>query len=151
MTAAVHAFASPADQAATPDFFETKIRPVLANNCYSCHTASAMGGLRLDSRDAILKGGGRGTAMVPGDPDKSLLITAIRQTDEKLKMPMGGKLKDDEVDDIVAWVKAGAVWPAGAATTAAAAASPTGAYVIPPERKKFWSLLPIQDVQPPAV
>jgi hypothetical protein len=144
------AISAPADQAATPDFFETKVRPVLANNCYSCHTGTAMGGLRLDSREAMLKGGGRGAAMVPGDPDKSLLITAIRQTDEKLKMPMGGKLKDEEVEDIVAWVKAGAVWPAGAATTATAA-SPTGGYVIPPERKKFWSLLPIQDVQPPAV
>jgi mono/diheme cytochrome c family protein len=143
------AFASPSDAAATPDFFETKVRPVLANNCYACHASSAMGGLRLDSREAMLKGGGRGAAMVPGDPDKSLLITAIRQTDEKLKMPMGGKLKDDEVEDLVAWVKAGAVWPAGSVPTAAPAA--TGAYVIPPERKRFWSLLPIRDVQPPAV
>jgi len=145
------ALASPSDNAASPDFFETKVRPVLANNCYACHTTSAMGGLRLDSRDAILKGGGRGAAMVPGDPDKSLLITAIRQTDANLKMPQGGKLKDEEVEDIVAWVKAGAVWPASATTTATAAASPTGGYVIPPERKKFWSLLPIQDVQAPAV
>jgi hypothetical protein len=85
------ALASPSDPAATPDFFETKVRPVLANNCYACHTGSAMGGLRLDSRDAMLKGGGRGAALVPGDPDKSLLITAVRQTDENLKMPQGGK------------------------------------------------------------
>src|SRR5580692_9005327 len=92
-------------QAGTPEFFETKVRPVLANNCYACHTASAMGGLRLDSLDAMLKGGGRGAAIVPGDPDKSLLISAIRQTDEKLKMPMGGKLRAEEVEDLVAWVK----------------------------------------------
>jgi len=109
-----------------------------------------MGGLRLDSRDGMLKGGGRGAAIVPGDPDKSLLVTAIRQTDENLKMPQGGKLKPEEVDDIVAWVKAGAVWPAAAAAPAAAA-SASGAYVIAPERRKFWSLLPIQDVQPPPV
>jgi len=144
------AIASPTDPAATPDFFETKVRPVLANNCYACHTNSALGGLRLDSRDAMLKGGGRGAALAPGDPDKSLLITAIRQTDENLKMPQGGKLKAAEVDDLVAWVKAGAVWPAGSAPVTASA-SPTGAYVIPPERKKFWSLLPIQDAPPPPV
>ena len=144
------ALASPSDPAATPEFFETKVRPVLANNCYACHTTSAMGGLRLDSRDAMLKGGGRGAALVPGDPDKSLLITAVRQTDENLKMPQGGKLKGAEVEDLVAWVKAGAVWPAGSAPVTAAA-SPSGAYVIPRERKKFWSLLPIQDVQLPQV
>ena len=52
------------------DFFETKIRPVLANNCYSCHTSSQLGGLRLDSRDAMLKGGKSGPALVPGDPEQ---------------------------------------------------------------------------------
>ena len=67
--------------ATSPDFFELKVRPVLVNNCYSCHAASAMGGLRLDSRDAMLKGGNRGPALVPGDPDNSLLIQAVRQTD----------------------------------------------------------------------
>ena len=144
------ALASPSDPAASPDFFESKVRPVLANNCYACHTNSALGGLRLDSREAMLKGGGRGAALVPGDPGKSLLITAVRQTDENLKMPQGGKLKAGEVEDLVAWVKAGAVWPAGS-TSVTTAASHTGAYAIPPERKKFWSLLPIQDVQPPPV
>ena len=109
MATVAHALASPADNAATADFFETKVRPVLANNCYACHTNSALGGLRLDSREAMLKGGGRGAAIVPGDPEKSLLITAIRQTDENLKMPQGGKLKPEEIDDLVDWVKAGAV------------------------------------------
>src|SRR5580658_4732518 len=80
--------------AASPDYFELKIRPLLATNCYSCHTDSALGGLRLDSREAMLKGGSRGPSLVPGDPDKSVLIQAVRQTDPKLKMPMGGKLKD---------------------------------------------------------
>jgi hypothetical protein len=136
--------------AASPDFFEMKIRPVLANSCYSCHAATAMGGLRLDSRDAMLTGGSRGAALVPGDPDKSLLITAILQTDAKLKMPMGGKLKDSEVEDLVAWIKAGAVWPtAGPAATSAA--KPGDKYVIPPERKNFWSLLPLFEPKPPAV
>src|SRR5882672_7361738 len=85
--------------AASPDFFETKIRPLLANNCYSCHTNSQLGGLRLDSRDAMLKGGKSGTALVPGDPDKSLMIHAVRQ-DTGLKMPMGTKLNDAQVADL---------------------------------------------------
>src|ERR1700733_3146393 len=114
----VRALDAPSDPAATPEFFEPKVRPILADKCYSCHASEAMGGLRLDSREAMLKGASRGAAVVPGDPDKSILITAIRQTDAKLKMPMGGKLKDSEIEDLVAWVKAGAVWPAGPTTTA---------------------------------
>ena len=66
--------------AGSPDYFEMKIRPVLANQCYSCHTDTHLGDLRLDSREAMLKGGKRGAALVPGDPDKSLFITAVRQT-----------------------------------------------------------------------
>src|SRR5436309_351904 len=68
------------------DFFETKIRPILATECFACHTNSQLGGLRLDSREAMLRGGQSGPAIVPGDPDKSLLVMAIRQTGE-LKMP----------------------------------------------------------------
>jgi cytochrome c553/mono/diheme cytochrome c family protein len=151
-----------AGRADSPDFFETKIRPILADNCYNCHAASALGGLRLDSRDAMLKGGGRGTAIVAGDADKSLLIQAIRQTDEKLKMPMGGKLKDSEIADLAAWVKAGAVWPAtlpvpGAATGTASAtaasksASSPGKYTITAEQRNFWSFQTLKSPQPPAV
>src|ERR1700728_936129 len=66
--------------AASPDYFELKIRPLLATSCYSCHTDSALGGLRLESREAMLKGGSRGPSLVPGDPDKRLLIHAVRQT-----------------------------------------------------------------------
>ena len=62
------------------DFFETKVRPVLAANCYDCHADMRSGGLRLDSREAMLKGGKSGPAIVPGDPEKSLLIQAVRQT-----------------------------------------------------------------------
>jgi cytochrome c553 len=132
--------------ASSPDFFETNIRPILANSCFSCHTNSQLGGLRLDSAEAMMKGGSRGPSVVPGDPDKSLLITAVRQTDPDLKMPMGGKLKDKEVADLAAWVKAGAVWPKGAAP-AISSAKP-GKYVIAPERKNFWSFQPL--FAPPA-
>ena len=63
-------------------------------------------------------------------------------------MPLGGKLKDDEIEDLVAWVKAGAVWPASAVTNAAKG---DGKYVIAPERRNFWSLQPLSDPKPPAV
>ena len=72
--AAVAALQAQSQQASSADFFETKIRPILADNCYSCHTSSQLGGLRLDSREAMLKGGTRGPALAPGDPQKSLLI-----------------------------------------------------------------------------
>ena len=138
-----------ATPASSPDFFELKIRPLLANNCYSCHTNSQLGDLRLDSREAMLKGGKRGAAIKPGDPDQSVMIRAVRQTDPELKMPMGGKLKDPEIEDLVAWVKAGAVWPKAATPTTATNAS--GKYVIPAERKNFWSLLPLKTPAAPAV
>ena len=75
------------------DFFENKVRPIFANNCYECHTDQASGGLRLDSKGAFDQGGGRGPLIVPGNPDKSLLIQAVRQTGT-LKMPKGGKLRE---------------------------------------------------------
>src|SRR5260370_40931833 len=122
----------------SPDFFESKIRPVLTKNCYSCHTTSQMSGLRLDSQDGITKGGKRGPAVVPGNPDGSLLLTAIRQTDPGLKMPMGGKLTDTEIKDFAAWIESGAVWPKNAAVIA----SNEDNYVIYPEQREFWSLVP---------
>jgi len=133
---------------AADEFFETKIRPVLANNCYSCHTTSKMGDLRVDSREALLKGGKSGPAIVPGDPDKSLLITAIRQTSDKLKMPMGGKLKKEEVDALTEWIRGGAVWPETPAVVAPAPGP--GEYVITPEQRAFWSFAPLRKVSVPA-
>src|SRR5829696_8001739 len=73
---------------ASPEFFETKVRPVLATSCFGCHTETAMGGLRLDSPEALAKGGKRGSVLTPGAPEKSLLISAIKHTDSELKMPM---------------------------------------------------------------
>src|SRR5207248_3360120 len=117
--------AGEARQAAAPpasgDFFEARIRPLLAANCYDCHTDQRMGGLRLDSREAMLKGGRSGPAIVPGDPDKSLLIEAVRQTNDKLKMPKGGHLKPEEIDTLAQWIRAGAPWFTLAAVAPAAA------------------------------
>src|SRR5262245_61270644 len=137
---------------ASPDFFELKVRPILANSCYSCHTETHMGGLRLDSRASVLKGGVKGAAVVPGDPEKSLLIEAVRHTNEKLKMPLGAaKLKDADIEILTEWVKAGAVWPESKAPVTAAAAAPGAPYVISQERRKFWSFQALQDPKPPAV
>jgi cytochrome c553 len=100
---------------AQTQFFETKIRPVLVNNCYKCHSGQAekvRGGLLLDSREGLLKGGDTGPAIVPGDPEKSLLIKAIRYTDPDLQMPpKDRKLADDEIANLAAWVKMGAPDP----------------------------------------
>jgi hypothetical protein len=141
--------------ASSSDYFESKIRPILATNCYACHTTANSGGLRLDSAEAMAKGGNHGPAVAPGDPDKSLLITAVRQTDANLKMPMGGKLKDPEIESLEAWIKAGAVWPkvAPATVAAATAAAPSAPakYVIAPEKRQLWSLLPLKPPSPPEV
>jgi len=100
---------------AQTEFFENKIRPVLADNCYKCHSVNSeklKGGLLLDSRDGVLKGGDTGPAIVPGNPDKSLLIKAVRYTDPDLEMPpKGKKLSSQQIADLEAWVKMGAPDP----------------------------------------
>src|SRR5438132_420490 len=102
---------SAAAQQSPTEFFESRVRPILASSCYSCHTASKMGGLRLDSRVALLEGGKSGPAIVIGQPDESLLIRAVLQTDDKLKMPMAGaKLTDDQIAALKYWIKIGAPW-----------------------------------------
>src|SRR5262249_34871459 len=72
------------------EFFEKRVRPVLAEHCYACHTTSKLGGLQIDTREAMIKGGKTGPAIVPGKPGESLLIKAVNQTDPQLKMPMTG-------------------------------------------------------------
>ncbi|HEY0552396.1 MAG TPA: DUF1549 domain-containing protein, partial [Verrucomicrobiae bacterium] len=103
------------------DFFESKVRPVLANNCYKCHSTKAekvKGGLLLDSREAVLKGGDSGPALVPFNPEKSLLIEAITYADAELQMPpKGDKLSDQQIADLTAWVRMGAPDPRVANST----------------------------------
>src|SRR5262249_40962575 len=96
-------------------FFELKIRPVLAETCFKCHGgAKTSRGLVVDRREALLRGGTGGPAVVPGDTEKSLLIRAIRHVSEDLQMPPGRKLPDASVADFTAWVAGGAQWPQGA-------------------------------------
>jgi len=96
------------------DFFENHVRPILADKCYKCHSTLAeriKGGLLLDSREALLKGGDSGKVLVPGDPENSLLIKAVRYTDPDLQMPKDKKLDDDEIADLEKWVRMGAPDP----------------------------------------
>lgn len=96
------------------EYFEAKIRPVLVERCYECHSNQAptiQGGLVLDSWSEILRGGRSGPAIVPGDPDKSLLIEAIRYTHTALRMPPDGKLPAQQIADFETWVKMGAPAP----------------------------------------
>jgi hypothetical protein len=99
------------------DFFESKVRPLLIQNCHECHSTKAKkqkGGLLLDSRAAILAGGDTGPAVVPGHPEKSLLIEAVRQTNGKLMMPKKGKLRPQEIAILEEWVARGAPYPGSA-------------------------------------
>ncbi len=147
LLSALNVLKAQSPNAADPDFFEARVRPILANNCFACHAESGLGGLRLDNEEDLKKGGMSGVVIVPGDPDKSLLITAVRQTDPGLKMPMGGKLTDPEIKVLEAWVKAGAVWPKASAK---AVSSGPGKYSISPERRAFWSFKPLQNPSVPA-
>jgi hypothetical protein len=102
---------TPADPGAI-DFFETKVRPLLAQHCFACHgEKNVKGGLRLDSAEAFFKGGETGALVVPGHPERSLLIDAVGYTRDHVKMPPQGKLKPAHIADLTTWVKMGAPWP----------------------------------------
>ena len=129
------------------DFFESKIRPIFADNCYKCHSPSKgvpKAGLELDWKGGWQKGGGYGPVIVPGDPDKSELIQAVRYTDSNLQMPPDGKLSAEQVNDLVAWVRMGAPDPR---TT-----RPAGDVVAyGGSGKNHWSFKPVTKPLPPAV
>jgi hypothetical protein len=89
---------APRDEATAVDFFEKKVRPVLAGHCYNCHSADTKpaGGLRVDDRKGLLDGGDTGPAVVPGDPEKSLLLRRVVQEDPRRRMPKEGEPLDAE-------------------------------------------------------
>ena len=121
-------------------FFETNVRPVLVEHCQKCHgDKKQWGGLRLDSREAVMRGGDTGAAIVPGKPKESLLIRAVRHEDEDLKMPKEGKLTERQIADLVRWVEMGAPFPQ---------AQKTGVRTRDPNH---WAFQPPADVAVPAV
>jgi cytochrome c553 len=94
-------------------FFETSVRPLFVEHCQKCHGEKKQwGGLRLDSREALLKGGDSGVAIVPGKPAESRLIEAVRHTNEDLKMPPDKQLSESQIANLVRWVEMGAPFPA---------------------------------------
>jgi len=140
-----------ADDAAGRELFEKRIRPVLVRHCYECHSAAAKepkGKLRLDSRAAVRAGGESGPAIVPGKPDESPLIDALKH--DGLEMPPGKKLPDDVIGDFVRWVEIGAPDPRDEAATADQAARQTWEAQYQ-DRIDWWSLQPIVRTAPPEV
>ena len=124
-------------------FFEGKIRPVLVQHCYECHSADATeigGGLLLDSHRGIVKGGDTSPSVVPRDPDASLLMTALKYSKADLQMPPSGKLADHEIQDIKTWIEMGAPDPRTKDTVAALKAKKTIDW---DKARDFWSLRPL--------
>ena len=139
-------------------FFESRIRPLLIANCYGCHSLSAgksKGGLRVDTREALLSGGESGPAIVPGDPDSSLLVRAVRYHDADYEMPPKGRLRDEEIALIEEWVAMGAPDPRREAT-GDDAPSPGTAHKwtkedIDEARSTHWAYRPVANPPAPEV
>jgi Protein of unknown function (DUF1553)/Protein of unknown function (DUF1549)/Planctomycete cytochrome C len=128
------------------DFFEKEVRPLLVERCLQCHGDNkTKGDLKLTSREALLKGGDRGSAVAPGKPDASLIVQAVRFKD-KPKMPPTGKLDEREIQVLTRWVEMGAPWP-----KTAVLAAPVGEFRITDEQRKFWSFQPVKAAEPPSV
>jgi len=124
-------------------FFEKEVRPVLVERCASCHGAAKQsGGLRVDSRAAILEGGDLGPSVVPGDPDKSPLIQAIRHQGDNKMPPKGDKLADPVAESMAQWVRWGAPWPTTPVVSVGWKADIA---------KNHWSYQPVVDPTPPSV
>ena len=142
--------AAPFNDNPTPEqlaFFEKKIRPVLVGKCYQCHAADAekvRGGLLLDTRDGLRKGGDGGPVVVAGNPDRSPLVKAIRHADEATKMPPKERLPDAVVADFEAWVWMGAPDPRDGAKIAAKE-------IDVEKGRQFWAFQKPRKVAPPAV
>jgi hypothetical protein len=132
-------------------FFESKVRPVLVNHCYECHSAKSVeikGGLLLDSRAGLLKGGDHGPPVTAGDPSASLLIQSVRRVLPDYAMPPKVALAPEEIDALTEWVAMGAPDPRTADTVAAAAAKHTIDW---DAARQWWSLRPLSMPAVPAV
>ena len=127
------------------EFFEKKIRPLLTEKCYKCHSAGAekiKGGLLLDSRNGWMKGGESGPVIVPGDPERSRLIHAVRYTDSSLQMPPKEILPAAQIADLETWIRMGAPDPRGATGSGSEFPVPTS---------RHWAFLPPRDFPPPKI
>jgi len=131
------------------EFFERRIRPLLAAKCFNCHSADnkAAGGLRVDDRNGLLEGGNRGAAVVPGDPATSLILKAVRHEKGAPKMPPEGGLEAEEIADLERWIVEGAAWPAIELSEG------QGGWNADDEalRREHWAFRPISPAEAPAV
>jgi hypothetical protein len=132
------------------DFFESRVRPLLVENCHRCHSTATKqrGNLLLDSRAGLLKGGDNGPAVVPGHPERSLLIKAVGYADADLRMPPKGRLGAEQVADLTAWVRMGAPWPESAALRPGGLAKTVFDLQ---ERRRHWAFQPLHAGPPPSV
>ncbi len=125
------------------ELFEKQVRPLLVGKCLACHgPAQQLSSLRLDSRDAILKGGNRGPAIVPGAANLSLLAKALRH--DGLKMPMGGRLAEPEIAAVEKWINLGAPWPAGSV-----ASGPPSGGLYDRIKREHWAYQKVRDTELP--
>lgn len=141
-----------AQDAAGVEFFEAKIRPLLAEQCFGCHSHNAKklkASLYLDSREGALKGGESGPAIVPGSPEKSRLIESVGYKNVDLQMPPKDKLSDQQIADLTAWVRMGAPW--GATTTTSTTAKQLDEFSIAARKAKHWAWQPVRAEMPPVV
>lgn len=129
-------------------FFQNEVQPILKANCFACHGGDkkVKGGLRLTSREALLKGGNSGPAITLDNPEQSLLLQAVNYGE--LRMPPKGKLPQAQIATLTRWVKMGAPWPAAATNSTAKRHGPPP---VDETAKQFWSFRPVQRPVLPAV
>ena len=141
-------FAAEADEEGLR-YFETHVRPLLAEHCYECHSEQAkkrQGGLWLDRRSAWMEGGDSGQAVVPGNPDESLIVKAVRYDDDTVQMPPQGKLPNRDLQTLIKWVKLGAPDP-----RESAAPAPSKRKIDIEAGRQHWAFLPVADPPVPEV
>jgi mono/diheme cytochrome c family protein len=145
IAAAAAAQAAHGQDAGGIEYFEKRIRPLFAAKCLSCHGAgkSVFGGLHMETRAGMLKGGDHGPALTAGKPEQSLLIKAVSYTDPKLRMPPNGRLSDAEITALTEWVRMGAPDPR-------TASGPKKPQMMPlAEGRKWWAFQPLSKPTPP--
>ncbi len=132
-------------------FFESSVRPLLVENCFSCHSAKKQtGGLRLDSLAAIVKGGKNGPAIIVGKPSASLMVTAVSYKDDELQMPPDEQLSAAQAEVLANWVAMGAPWPVKESNIQAPLAKQKKRQITAADRA-FWSFQPVKDPVIPVV
>ena len=139
------------------DFFETKIRPLLSNNCFACHSQKAnskgklKAGLYLDSHKGLIRGGDSGPAVSPGKPDQSRIVEAVLYRNEDMAMPPKGKLPQDQIALIRQWVEMGAPWPGSDDEVVAESSVNNEPYDWDKFRNEHWAFKKIQNPSPPQI